>query len=197
MPTQSGGAPERGAEAGESGAAGERAQYAEEQSHVQQMRHQDDGEVGGRVQPEQLPGTQKEEVANEEVVAAERGEEKRQDAVALDARQLREVIGEEVDSRDGVVEPRAQRERHENQRMPSAGLAGAFTADGSEAEHEGSDASVVWQGVKRSKTSDMGLAAARDRPDASRTRVCLAFHHRSTYFRVPFPAPGGVGNRVA
>ena len=106
-----GGAPERGAEAGEGGAAGERAEHAEEQPHVEQVRQQDGDEVVGRVQAEQLPRPQEEEVADEVVVAAEGGEEKRQDAVALDAGQVREVVGEEVDSRDRVVDPRAQRER--------------------------------------------------------------------------------------
>jgi len=65
------------------------------------------------VQAEQLPRPEEEEVADEVVVAAEGGEQKLQDPVALDAGQVREIVGEEVDSRDRVVDSRAQRERDE------------------------------------------------------------------------------------
>ena len=61
--------------------------------------------------------------------------------------------------------------------MPSAGSAGAFTADGTGAEHEGRDASGVWQGVKRSRRATCGrIRGAR----------VLAFRKRSAYVPGPF-----------
>src|SRR5262249_14642847 len=99
--------------------------------------------VGRRVQAEEMPAGKEDDVPDEVVVAAEGGEKKRQKPVAPDTGEMGEVVREEVDAGDREVHPRAQREGHENQRMPSAGSAGAVTPDGTGAGHEGRDASGV------------------------------------------------------
>jgi len=139
VPSWSGDVP-HGAEAGERGAAGEEANEAEEKRDVQEMGEEDAPEVEVRPQADDVVGEVEDQVARQVVVAAERAQQEDGGAVAGDAREVHEVVGEEVDPRDGEEDPGREREREQHEGMPAPG-GGMLRHGGGGARHEARDGS--------------------------------------------------------